>query len=195
MENQTARGKRIIVAISGASGAVYGVRILELLRDDPAIEVHLVVSEAAEITIHYELDRKVEDILALADVVYKPHEIGASIASGSFEISSMIVAPCSIKTLSSIANSYTDNLISRAADVQLKERRPLVLMVRETPLHLGHLRLMTLAAETGAIIMPPVPAFYTKPGALQDIVDESVYRALRLLGVKSQAQFQWKGNN
>lgn len=185
--------KRIIVAMTGASGAIYGIRILEILRDDPLVETHLVISPAAHITIQQETDRDPEEILALADIVHKDDDIGASIASGSYNITAMIVAPCSIKTLSGIANSYTSNLISRAADVQLIEGRPLVLMVRETPLHLGHLRLMTQAAEIGAIIMPPIPSWYSRPSSLDDIVNDTVFRALRRLGFDNLPHYQWEG--
>jgi flavin prenyltransferase len=185
--------KRIIVAMTGASGAIYGIRILEILRDDPLVETHLVISPAAHITIQSETDRDPEEVFALADIVHKYDDISASIASGSYNITAMIVAPCSIKTLSGISNSYTSNLISRAADVQLKEGRPLLLMVRETPLHLGHLRLMTQAAEIGAIIMPPIPSWYSRPSSIEDIVNESVFRALRRIGFDNLPLYQWEG--
>jgi len=185
--------KRIIVAMTGASGAIYGIRILEILRDDPLVETHLVISPSAHITIQQETDRDPKDVLALADVVHKYGDIGASIASGSYRITAMIVAPCSIKTLSGISNSYTDNLITRAADVQLKEGRPLVLMVRETPLHLGHLRLMAQAAEIGAVIMPPVPSWYSRPTSIADLVNDTVFRALRRLGFDNLSYYQWEG--
>lgn len=152
--------KRLIVGISGASGAIYGVRLLQVLRDVADVETHLVMSQAARQTLSLETDLSLRDVQALSDVVHDARDIAASISSGSFKTAGMVILPCSIKTLSGIVNSYTDTLVTRAADVVLKERRPLVLCVRETPLHLGHLRLMTQAAELGAVIMPPVPAFY-----------------------------------
>jgi len=185
--------KRIIIAMTGASGAIYGIRILEILHDDPLVETHLVISPAAHITIQQETDHDPDEVLALADIIHKHDDIGASIASGSSNITAMIVAPCSIKTLSGIANSYTDNLISRSADVQLKEGRPLMLMVRETPLHLGHLRLMMQAAEIGAIIMPPIPSWYSRPSSLDDIVNDTVSRALRRLGFDNLPHYEWGG--
>ncbi|PJF34734.1 MAG: 3-octaprenyl-4-hydroxybenzoate carboxy-lyase, partial [Candidatus Thermofonsia Clade 1 bacterium] len=150
---------RLIVAISGASGAIYGIRLLEVLAQSDAIETHLIISPSARATIAQETSWTVRQVEALADVVHKPEDIGASIASGSFQTRGMIVAPCSIKMLSAVANSYNADLLARAADVQLKEGRPLLLLLRETPLHIGHLRLCVQAAENGAIIMPPVPAF------------------------------------
>lgn len=152
--------KRLIVGLSGASGAIYGVRLLQVLRNVADVETHLVMSQAARQTLSLETDLSLRDVQALADVVHDARDIAASISSGSFKTAGMVILPCSIKTLSGIVNSYTDTLVTRAADVVLKERRPLVLCVRETPLHLGHLRLMTQAAELGAVIMPPVPAFY-----------------------------------
>lgn len=153
--------KRLIVGISGASGAIYGVRLLQVLRDVAEVETHLVMSQAARQTLTLETDFSLRDVQALANVVHDARDIAASISSGSFKTAGMVILPCSIKTLSGIVHSYTDSLLTRAADVVLKERRPLVLCVRETPLHLGHLRLMTQAAELGAVIMPPVPAFIT----------------------------------
>jgi len=185
--------KRIIVGISGASGAIFGVRILEVLKENNQYESHLVISQSAEITLEHETDWSVQDVRDLANANYASEDVGAAIASGSFTVDSMIIAPCSIKTLSSVANSYADNLVSRAADVQLKERRPLLLMVRETPLHIGHLRLMTLATEAGAIVMPPVPAFYTMPQTIEDLINETVYRALSMVGIKNVPHFEWKG--
>lgn len=170
--------KRLIVGMSGASGAIYGVRLLEVLQQLPDVESHLVMSHAARQTLALETDYSVRDVQALADVVHDSRDIAASISSGSFKTLGMAVLPCSIKTLSGIVNSYTDGLLTRAADVVLKERRPLVLAVRETPLHLGHLRLMTQAAELGAIIMPPVPAFYHRPQSLNEIIDQTVNRIL-----------------
>ena len=170
--------KRLIVGMSGASGAIYGVRLLEVLQQLPDVESHLVMSHAARQTLALETDYSLRDVQALADVVHDSRDIAASISSGSFKTAGMAVLPCSIKTLSGIVNSYTDGLLTRAADVVLKERRPLVLAVRETPLHLGHLRLMTQAAELGAIIMPPVPAFYHRPQSINDIIDQTVNRIL-----------------
>lgn len=170
--------KRLIVGISGASGAIYGVRLLQVLRDVADVETHLVMSQAARQTLSLETDLSLRDVQALADVVHDARDIAASISSGSFKTAGMVILPCSIKTLSGIVNSYTDTLVTRAADVVLKERRPLVLCVRETPLHLGHLRLMTQAAELGAVIMPPVPAFYHCPQTLDDVINQTVNRVL-----------------
>lgn len=170
--------KRLIIGISGASGAIYGVRLLQVLRDVAEVETHLVMSQAARQTLSLETDYSLRDVQALADVVHDARDIAASISSGSFKTAGMVILPCSIKTLSGIVNSYTDTLVTRAADVILKERRPLVLCVRETPLHLGHLRLMTQAAELGAVIMPPVPAFYHRPQSLDDVINQTVNRVL-----------------
>ncbi len=170
--------KRLIVGISGASGAIYGVRLLQVLRNVPGVETHLVMSQAARQTLSLETDLSLRDVQALADVVHDARDIAASISSGSFKTAGMVILPCSIKTLSGIVNSHTDTLVTRAADVVLKERRPLVLCVRETPLHLGHLRLMTQAAELGAVIMPPVPAFYHRPQSLDDVINQTVNRVL-----------------
>ncbi|QCR35465.1 UbiX family flavin prenyltransferase [Nissabacter sp. SGAir0207] len=170
--------KRLIIGISGASGAIYGVRLLQVLREVDGIETHLVMSNAARQTLALETDYSLRDVQALADVVHDARDIAASISSGSFKTAGMVILPCSIKTLSGIVNSFTDSLVTRAADVVLKERRPLVLAVRETPLHLGHLRLMTQAAELGAVIMPPVPAFYHRPQTVQEIIDQTVNRVL-----------------
>ena len=170
--------KRLIVGISGASGAIYGVRLLQVLRDVAGVETHLVMSQAARQTLSLETDLSLRDVQALSDVVHNARDIAASISSGSFKTAGMVILPCSIKTLSGIVNSYTDTLVTRAADVVLKERRPLVLCVRETPLHLGHLRLMTQAAELGAVIMPPVPAFYHRPQTLDDVINQTVNRVL-----------------
>jgi 4-hydroxy-3-polyprenylbenzoate decarboxylase len=183
---------RVIVAITGASGAVLGIRTLERLRA-LSIETHLVISAAAGITIVQETDHTLSDVRALAHTSYDPRDIGATIASGSFPVHGMIVVPCSIKTLSAIANSYADDLIVRAADVTLKEGRPLVLVVRETPLHRGHLRLMDLAARAGAVIFPPVPAFYRRPATLDDLVNDTVARALQRLGIPNAGVMPWKG--
>ena len=184
---------RLIIGMSGSSGVIYGIRMLEMLAACDGIETHLILSSAARMNIGIETDWKVEDVEALADVVHNNKNIGASIASGSFKTAGMIVAPCSMKTLSGIANSYADNLIVRAADVVLKERRPLVLMVRETPLHKGHLELMVKAADIGAIIHPPLPAFYTKPQTIKDIVRHSVGRALDHLRIDHHLIKRWDG--
>ncbi len=170
--------KRLIVGISGASGAIYGVRLLEVLKPLENVQTHLVMSQAARQTLALETDYALRDVQALANVVHDARDIAASISSGSFRTHGMVILPCSMKTLSGIVNSYTDGLLTRSADVVLKERRPLVLCVRETPLHLGHLRLMTQAAEMGAVIMPPLPAFYHRPKNIQDVIDQTVNRVL-----------------
>lgn len=185
--------RTIIVAITGASGAAYGLRMLTLLRDQPGVETHLVVSRAGGMTLRHECGVSLRDVEELADVTYRPGDVGAAIASGSFPADAMVVAPCSIKTLSAIAWTYADDLISRAADVCLKEGRPLLLLVRETPLHLGHLRAMTAAAEAGAIIAPPVPAFYAQPVSLEEMVDHTARRALARVGVQEVAPKPWQG--
>jgi 4-hydroxy-3-polyprenylbenzoate decarboxylase len=187
--------QRLIVAISGASGVIYGIRLLETLRQDHAIETHLILTDAAKITIAQETDWKISAVEALADVVHKANNVGASIASGSFRTIGMVVLPCSIKSLSAIAHSAAGDLLARAADVQLKEGRPLVLVVRETPLHLGHLRLMVQAAEIGAIILPPVPAFYSQPRSVDDIINGTVGRVLLRLGIENDLYFEWLGLN
>lgn len=176
--------QRLTVAISGASGAIYGIRALEMLRR-ARIESHLIVSKAASLSLTAETDLSLADVHALADVVHKPADIGASIASGSFRTLGMLIAPCSIRSMSEIATGVTSSLISRAADVCLKERRRLVLMVRESPLHLGHLRTMAAVTEMGAIVAPPMPAFYTRPQSLDEIIDQSVARALDLFGIET----------
>ncbi|HLE53603.1 MAG TPA: UbiX family flavin prenyltransferase [Anaerolineales bacterium] len=186
--------RRLVVGITGASGVILGIRLLEALRT-LEIEAHLVVSPAARVTIAQETDWKVSDVLALAEVVYKHADLGAAIASGSFATLGMVVIPCSIKTLSAIANSYSGDLIARAADVTLKESRPLLLVLRETPLHRGHIRLMSLAAEAGAIIFPPVPAFYTRPQTIEDVVDNTVGRVLARLGIENDWYKEWTGLN
>jgi 4-hydroxy-3-polyprenylbenzoate decarboxylase len=185
--------RRVIVAISGASGAMYGIRLLEILHTDPEVETHLVVSAAAHLTIAQETDWEMDSVLALADVVHAPDAVGAPIASGSCVVAGMVVAPCSIKTLSAVANSYSADLIGRAADVQLKEGRPLLLLVRETPLHVGHLRLMTRAAELGAIIMPPVPNWYARPATVDEIIESTLGRALLRLGLDGEVHHRWQG--
>lgn len=185
--------RRLIVGISGASGAVLGARLLEILQS-LEVESHLVITEAAKYTISQELDRNLADIQGLADRSYSNQDIGAAIASGSFESMGMIILPCSIKTLSSVANSYTSDLISRAADVTLKEGRALVLVVRETPLHPGHIHQMALASKAGAIIYPPVPAFYMKPASLEEVIDNLLGRILIRVGVENDYYHRWKGD-
>ncbi|WP_194714774.1 UbiX family flavin prenyltransferase [Noviherbaspirillum soli] len=181
---------RLIVGISGASGVIYGVRMLQMLRT-LGVETHLVMSKSAQLTLTHETDMSVAEVKALAEVTYSNADIGAAIASGSFRVSGMVIAPCSIKSLSEIASGITGSLLSRAADVTLKERRRLVLMLRETPLHLGHLRSMVAVTEAGAIISPPVPAFYAKPASIDEMVDHSVGRVLDLFGIESGAVRRW----
>jgi flavin prenyltransferase len=183
--------QRIIVGISGASGIIYGVRMLEALRA-AGLETHLVMTRSAQLTLGYELPLKSTELFALADVNHKVDNLAAAISSGSFATIGMIVSPCSIRSLSEIATGVTSNLLTRAADVVLKERRRLVLMVRETPLHLGHLRSMTQVTEMGAIVMPPVPAFYSMPQTIDDIVNHSVGRALDLFGIDSDLVKRWQ---
>jgi flavin prenyltransferase len=185
------RPQRLVVAITGASGVIIGIRLLQVLQP-LEIESHLVLSPAAKVTIAQETDWKASDVLALADVSYSYQDIGASIASGSFATLGMVIVPCSIKTLSSVANSFAEDLITRAADVTLKEGRPLLLAVREAPLHRGHLRLMSLAAEAGAIIFPPVPAFYARPQSLDDMVNNIVGRILARIGIETDLYLKWK---
>lgn len=182
--------RRLVIGISGASGVVYGVRLLEVLRASD-IETHLVVSKSAEMTLAYETGHKLADLHAMADHVHAAQDVGAAIASGSFKTMGMIVAPCSIRSLAEIAYGTTTTLLTRAADVVLKERRRLVLMVRETPLHLGHLRAMVTAAENGAIILPPVPGFYALPQSVADIVDQTVGRALDLFDIETDLVKRW----
>lgn len=183
---------RLIVGISGASGAIYGIRALEVLRD-LGVETHLVMSAGAVQTILQETAYSVAAVEALASEVHDPRNLGARISSGSFKTEGMLVAPCSIKTLSGIANSYNDTLLTRAADVCLKERRKLVLMVRETPLHLGHLRLMTQVTEYGAVVLPPVPAFYHQPASLDDVINQSIGKALDQFGLEANLFARWNG--
>lgn len=172
---------------------IYGIRLLEVLSTMKGIETHLIISQAGEINIGYETDWKVQDIKALADFYYDIHDIGARLASGSFEADGMVIAPCSMKTLSALAHSYSENLLIRAGDVTLKERRRLVLLVRETPLHVGHLRNMEKLAEMGAIIMPPVPAFYHRPRTIQDIIDHTIGKILDILGIEHNLFQRWSG--
>ena len=183
---------RLIVGISGASGTIYGVRLLEMLRK-AEIETHLVMSKSAEMTLAYETDLKPKDVRALAAVNYSANDVGAAISSGSFPTMGMIVAPCSIRTMGEIASGVTASLLSRAADVVLKEKRRLVLAIRETPLHAGHLRSMTLLAEIGAVIAPIVPAFYNRPRTVDDIVNHTCGRLLDLFGIDAGIVKRWKG--
>lgn len=185
--------RRLIVGISGSSGAIYGVRLVEILSTVPGVETHLIVSSGAEATISYETDYEPERVFALANSVYVNSKVGAALASGTFVTDGMIVAPCSMKTLSSIANSYDNTLIARAADVCLKERRKLVLVTRETPLHLGHLRLMSAVTEAGAVVLPPVPGFYTRPRSVADIVDHTVTKILDQFGIEANLIARWTG--
>jgi flavin prenyltransferase len=183
----------LVVGITGASGAIYGIRLLEVLSSARTVETHLIVSEAAQEIIKYETGRSIEDITGLASYSYDVRDIGAQLASGSFKTDGMIVAPCTVKTMSAIANSYTENLLIRAADVSIKERRRLLLLVRETPLHLGHIRNMERLCQMGAIIMPPVPAFYHKPQTIQDIVDHTVGKMLDMFGIEHDLSQRWSG--
>jgi 4-hydroxy-3-polyprenylbenzoate decarboxylase len=185
--------KRFVIGISGASGAVYGIRLLELLADMPDVETHLVISQAGRLTIGLETKWSADQVEALADHVHGPRSIAAPISSGSFPTDAMIVAPCSMKTLSAIVNSYSDGLLARAADVTLKERRPLILMPRESPLHVGHTRLLHQAAEMGIHLCPPMPAFYSDPQSVAEIVDHSVGRVLDLLGIDLGIVSRWTG--
>lgn len=190
---QASRKKRIIVGISGASGTVYGWRLLEKLRAQGTAETHLILTRSGERTAHLEMEKQATDFRGLADYFYPVEDIGSRLASGSALVDAMVIAPCSIHTMSAIATGITDNLLTRAADVMLKERRRLILMVRETPFHLGHLRSMTALAEMGAIIAPPIPAFYHKPQTAMDLVEHSVDRVLDLLGLPSDDALRWDG--
>jgi 4-hydroxy-3-polyprenylbenzoate decarboxylase len=185
--------KRIAVGISGASGSIYGVRLLERLRDDPSVETHLTISASGKRTLAEETNRSVREVEALADVVYDDRDVGASLASGSFRTAGMIIAPCSIKTVAALACCHADTLIARAGDVTLKEGRPLLALVRETPLHVGHLRQMLALAEMGGIVFPPVPAFYWKPTTVGEIVDHTVARVLERMGLGRGAAPEWTG--
>jgi 4-hydroxy-3-polyprenylbenzoate decarboxylase len=186
---------RLVVGITGASGSVYGIRLLEVLRTTTDIEVHLVISAAGKRTLVEETDHRVADIEALAHHHYDVKDIGATLASGSFRTAGMVIAPCSIKTAGAIAACYSDTLIARAADVTLKEGRPLILVVRETPLHLGHLRVLTALAEMGAVVLPPVPAFYHRPKDLEDVIAHTLARALDRLGVALPGAPEWQGTH
>ena len=185
--------KRLVIAITGASGALYGVRLLEQLRKSDRVETYLMISDAAALNLHHELDIKRKDIETLANVVHSVRDIGACVASGSFHTDGMVIAPCSMKTLASVAHGMCDNLITRAADVMLKERRRLVLMVRETPLNLAHLRNMTAVTEMGGIIFPPLPALYQRPQTVLEMVDHTVGRVLDLLSVEQTLAPEWTG--
>jgi len=187
--------KKLIVGITGASGVILGIRLLQAVRQMRAAETHLIISQAAQDIVAQETDWQISDVTALAEAVYDVHDVGAAIASGSFVASGMVIIPCSIKTLSAVANSYSADLISRAADVTLKEGRTLILVVRETPLHLGHLQLMERAAAIGAVIMPPTPAFYARPQTVNNIVDNIVGRVLLRLGIENDLYLKWSGAN
>lgn len=196
MGAKAARGdetRRILVAITGASGSVYGVRLLELLRSLAGVEAHLILSKAGRVTLAAEMDRTQGEVEALADVVHAPANIAAPPSSGSFRLDGMIVAPCSIRTASNIASGNTGDLISRTADVMLKERRTLVVGIRETPLHLGHLETLTQLARLGAVIFPPVPSFYAKPETVSDLVDQTCMRMLDQVGVEVNVAPRWEG--
>ncbi|MCE7901175.1 MAG: UbiX family flavin prenyltransferase [Gammaproteobacteria bacterium PRO9] len=184
---------RLVVAITGASGAIYGIRLLEALREAPQVESHLVVSNGGKLNISLETDWSLKAVEALAHEVHSDQNLAATIASGSFRTDGMIVAPCSMKALSGIVNSYADTLVVRAADVILKEQRRLILMPRESPLHLGHCRLLVQAAEMGAILVPPMPAFYTAPATIDDLLNHSIGRVLDLFGIESGLVRRWKG--
>lgn len=185
--------QRLIVAITGATGAVYGVRLLQILRAMPGMETHLLVSDAGVLNLHQELDLGRKEVESLADVTHNVRDIGAAIASGSFQSDGMVIAPCSMKTLAAVAHGLSDNLITRAADVVLKERRRLVLMVRETPFNLAHLRNMTAVTEMGGIIFPPLPGFYHKPQSIEDMVDHTLGRVLDLFGIGHDLAPRWQG--
>jgi len=183
----------LIIGITGASGVIYGIRLLEVLSGMKEVETHLVISEAGELNIRLETDWKIEEIRAMASFSYAISDIAAPIASGSFKRDGMIIAPCTVKTMSALANSYAENLLTRAADVTLKEGRKLVLLVRETPLHIGHIRNMEKLSEMGAIIMPPVPAFYHRPRTIEDIIDYTIGKALDIFGIEHNLFQRWSG--
>lgn len=185
--------KRLVIGISGTTGVIYGIRLLEVLNNIKDIETHLIISEAGELCLAHETDQRLEDIKALADYNYGIHDIGAPISSGSFLIYGMVIIPCSMKTLSALANSYSENLIIRAGDVALKEQKKLVLVPRETPLHIGHLKNMVRAAEIGATILPPFPSFYHKPETVQDIIDHTIGRILDNLDIEHNLTPRWEG--
>lgn len=185
--------RRIVVGISGATGAIYGIRLLQLLRDVPGAETHLIISNPAKRTIVQETEMTVRQVEELAGVAYDNKDIGASLASGSFRTAGMVIAPCSIKTAAGLAYGFADTLLIRAGDVTLKEGRPLVLLVRETPLHLGHLRMLAHLAETGAVILPPMPAFYNRPKTVEDIINHTLGRVLDRLGIEQRLVQEWEG--
>ncbi len=185
--------KKIIIGIGGASGVIYGVRILEVLRDTPDVETHLVMSTTSQINLRVETDWNIEDVRTLANKNYKNTDIGAALASGSFKTDGMIIAACSIKSLSGIVHSYADDLLTRAADVCLKEQRPLILMPRESPLHRGHCKLLYEASKLGAVIAPPLPALYNRPKTIDDVINHSVGRVLDLVGIDSDLVKRWSG--
>ena len=187
------RPRRIVVALTGATGATYGVQLLRRLHATAGIESHLVISDAATLTLHQELGLQRRDVEALAHVVHRNRDIGASIASGSYQVDGMVIAPCSMKTLAAVAHGFSDNLVTRAADVILKERRRLVLMVRETPFNLAHLRNMTSVTEMGGIIFPPLPSFYHRPATIADMVEHTVDRVVDLLGLDNSQAARWGG--
>ena len=189
----TQHRKRLIIAITGATGVIYGIRLLQALRDIASVETHLLISEAGVLNLHQELDMKRKDVEALADVVHNVRDVGAAIASGSFQSDGMIIAPCSMKTLAAVAHGFSDNLITRAADVVLKERRRLVLMVRETPFNLAHLRNMTAVTEMGGIIFPPLPGFYHRPATIAEMVDHTAGRVLDLFEIQHSLTPRWNG--
>ncbi|MFZ6639674.1 UbiX family flavin prenyltransferase [Undibacterium sp. TC4M20W] len=190
---EAAAPKRLIVAITGATGAIYGVRLLQVLRNISGVESHLLISEAGVLNLHQEMDLKRKDVEALADVVHNVRDVGASIASGSFLSDGMVIAPCSMKTLAAVAHGLSDNLITRAADVVLKERRRLVLMVRETPFNLAHLRNMTAVTEMGGIIFPPLPGFYHRPQSIEEMVDHTLGRVLDMFALPHELTPRWQG--
>lgn len=193
MKDNAANSRQdVVVAMTGASGAIYGIRLLEVLRAS-GVRTHLVVSKAGALALRYETDMALSQVQALADETHPIGDVGASIASGSFQTRGMVVAPCSVKTMSEIASGVTGNLISRAADVALKERRRVVLMLRETPLHLGHIRAMAQVTEMGAVVFPPVPAFYVRPKTIAELVDHSIGRVLDLLDIETDLLERWQG--
>lgn len=185
--------RRIVVAITGATGATYGVQLLKRLGATAGVETHLVMSDAASLTLHQELGLQRRDAEALAHVVHRNRDVGAAIASGSFQVDGMVIAPCSMKTLAAVAHGFSDNLVTRAADVILKERRRLVLMVRETPFNLAHLRNMTAVTEMGGIVFPPLPAFYHRPATIADMVEHTIDRVVDLLGIENAQAARWGG--
>ncbi len=193
-ETNPSLSKRLVIGITGASGAILGIRLLETLKPS-SIETHLVLSDSSPLSIQQETDYTLDEVVAMADVAHDFHDIGAAIASGSYATLGMVIIPCSIKTLSAVANCYTDDLLSRAADVTLKEGRPLILVVRETPYHAGHLRLMSQAAGSGAVIFPPVPAFYLRPHSIDEIINNTVGRVLARLGIANDLYEEWLGQS